>query len=103
MSVDAILAELAALRAADLPVTGGTTWAYIYDSGSDSRAAGPAPVSPALAGVDLSTLDDAGFGRLLAEAGLASMAAVNAALDSRPPPARERALLLFLSTLLSPS
>jgi sphinganine-1-phosphate aldolase len=68
-----------------------------------ARAAGPAPVSPALAGVDLSTLDDAGFGRLLAEAGLASMAAVNAALDSLPPPARERALLLFLSTLLTPS
>jgi len=68
-----------------------------------ARAAGPAPVSPALAGVDLSTLDEAGFGRLLAEAGLASMAAVNAALDSLPPPARERALLLFLSTLLTPS
>ena len=29
MSVEAILAELAALRAADLPVTGGTTWAYV--------------------------------------------------------------------------
>jgi len=68
-----------------------------------ARTAGPAPVSPALAGVDLSTLDEAGFGRLLAEAGLASMAAVNAALDSLPPPARERALLLFLSTLLTPS
>jgi glutamate/tyrosine decarboxylase-like PLP-dependent enzyme len=68
-----------------------------------ARTAGPAPVSPALAGVDLSTLDEAGFGRLLAEAGLTSMAAVNAALDSLPPPARERALLLFLSTLLTPS
>ena len=36
MSVEAILAELAALRAADLPVTGGTTWAYVYDSGSEA-------------------------------------------------------------------
>jgi len=29
VSVEAILEELAALRAADLPVTGGTTWAYV--------------------------------------------------------------------------
>ena len=31
-----LFAELTALRAADLPVRGGTTWAYVYDSGSDS-------------------------------------------------------------------
>ena len=68
-----------------------------------ARAAGPAPVSPPLVGVDLSTLDEAGFGRLLADAGLASMAAVDAALDSLPTPAREQALRLFLSTLLTPS
>ena len=36
MSVESVLAELRALRAADLPVRGGTTWAYVYDSGSDS-------------------------------------------------------------------
>jgi hypothetical protein len=53
--------------------------------------------------VDLSTLDEQGFGRLLAEAGLGSMAAVNAALDSLAPPARDQALRLFLSTLLTPS
>jgi sphinganine-1-phosphate aldolase len=68
-----------------------------------ARKAGPVPVSAALATVDLSTLDEAGFGRLLAGAGLDSMAAVNAALDSLPPPAREQALRLFLSTLLTPS
>ena len=61
------------------------------------------PVSPALAGVDLSTLDEHGFGRLLAEARLGSMAAVNAALDSLAPSARERALRLFLSTLPTPA
>jgi sphinganine-1-phosphate aldolase len=33
--VESVLAELRALRAADLPVRGGTTWAYVYDSGSD--------------------------------------------------------------------
>lgn len=36
MSVESVLAELQALRGADLPVRGGTTWAYVYDSGSDS-------------------------------------------------------------------
>ncbi|HST67599.1 MAG TPA: aminotransferase class V-fold PLP-dependent enzyme, partial [Mycobacteriales bacterium] len=30
-----VFEELAALRGLDLPLTGGTTWAYIYDSGSD--------------------------------------------------------------------
>jgi sphinganine-1-phosphate aldolase len=31
-----VFESLAALRGLDLPVTGGTTWAYIYDSGSAS-------------------------------------------------------------------
>lgn len=31
-----LFAELAAFRVLDLPVRGGTTWAYVYDSGSDS-------------------------------------------------------------------
>jgi sphinganine-1-phosphate aldolase len=31
-----LFAELAAFRTLDLPVRGGTTWAYVYDSGSDS-------------------------------------------------------------------
>jgi len=35
-SVESVLAELRELRAGDLPVRGGTTWAYVYDSGSDS-------------------------------------------------------------------
>ncbi|MFI5956538.1 pyridoxal phosphate-dependent decarboxylase family protein [Cryptosporangium sp. NPDC051539] len=30
-----VLAELSALRAADLPTHGGRTWAYVYDSGLD--------------------------------------------------------------------
>lgn len=34
--VEEVLADLAALGGADLPVTGGTTWAYVYDSGSES-------------------------------------------------------------------
>ena len=33
---DEVLAALRALTAADLPTRGGTTWAYVYDSGSDS-------------------------------------------------------------------
>lgn len=35
-AVESMLAALGELRAADLPVQGGTTWAYVYDSGSDS-------------------------------------------------------------------
>jgi sphinganine-1-phosphate aldolase len=34
--VESVLSALRQLRAADLPVRGGTTWAYVYDSGSDS-------------------------------------------------------------------
>ena len=61
------------------------------------------PAKPAdLSGVDLSTLDETGFALVLASAGLESMAAVNATLDRLPPAAREQALRLFLSTLLSP-
>lgn len=33
-----VLDELAALRGLDLPVRGGTTWAYVYDSGSSAIA-----------------------------------------------------------------
>lgn len=77
--------------------------APLRESLGAAREAGLMPVCPALAGVDLSTLDEVGFGRLLAEARLGSMAAVNAALDSLPPAAREQALGLFLSLLLTPS
>jgi len=52
---------------------------------------------------DLSTLDERGFGALPAVARPGSTARVNAALDSLQPPAREQALRLFLSTLLTPS
>lgn len=38
-SAEAILADLAALRAADLPVHGGRTLAYVYDSGLGADAA----------------------------------------------------------------
>jgi hypothetical protein len=55
--------------------------------GADRKAA-PAPFSPASV-VWICPLDEQGFGRLLAEAGLGSMAAVNAALGSLAPPARE--------------
>jgi hypothetical protein len=50
-------------------------------------------------GVDLSTLDEQGFSWLLA--GLGSMAAVDAALDGRSPPAREQATVVL--ALLTPS
>ena len=47
-------------------------------------------------------MDEEGFIGVLASAGLGSMAAVNATLDTLPPPAREQALRLFLSVLLTP-
>jgi sphinganine-1-phosphate aldolase len=84
------------------PSTVDALLAALRESVEAARKAGPVPVSPALAGIDLSTLDEAGCGRLLARAGLGSMAAINAALDSLPPAAREQALRLFLSTLLTP-
>ena len=70
---------------------------------SVSAARGRGQAQPAdLSGVDLSTMDESGLAGTLAAAGLGSMAAINATLDSLPPPAREQALRLFLSVLLTP-
>ena len=63
---------------------------------------GAGPAIPASLDADLSTLDEDGFAALLARADLATPAAVNATLDSLPIPAREQALRLFLSVLLTP-
>ncbi|WP_392544091.1 pyridoxal phosphate-dependent decarboxylase family protein [Oryzobacter telluris] len=82
-----------------------------------ARAAGPVSVDPALAGlvaaIDPTTLDDAGFGRLLGAAGLAGddgslalperMAPVNALLDACPPALREALLLGVLDRLSRPT
>jgi sphinganine-1-phosphate aldolase len=68
-----------------------------------ARAAGPAvPVD--LSAVDLSTVDEDALVRLLTETGLslATMAPVNATLDTLPPGAREHLLKVFLSVLLTP-
>jgi len=79
-----------------------------------ARARGPvvlsAATTAALAGAELSTLDEDGFVQLLSASGLSladpegrpSMAAVNKALDGLPVPAREALLTLFLSVLLTP-
>src|SRR4051794_5608391 len=59
-----MLAELAALRAGDLPVTGGTTWAYIYDSGSESvRELGARAYAEML---DVNALDPTAFPSVVA-------------------------------------
>lgn len=83
--------------------------AALADAVGAARTRGPAAVPPglvaALSEVDLSTLDEDGFGQLLAATGLTvtgEMATVNAALDALPVPAREHLLRLFLSTLLTP-
>ncbi|GGL37189.1 aspartate aminotransferase family protein [Phycicoccus endophyticus] len=82
-----------------------------------ARASGPVPVDPGLAGMlaslDPAALDEAGFARLLAAAGLAGpdgeltlpqrMAPVNALLDVCPPPLREALLLGVLDRLSRPT
>lgn len=68
-----------------------------------ARAHSPAtPVD--LSAVDLSTVDEHALVRLLTETGLslATMAPINATLDTLPIPAREHLLKVFLSVLLSP-
>ncbi len=75
-----------------------------------ARAAGPpdvpAELVDALAGLDLDSLDDAGFAGLLASVGVdlagggdPEMAVVNAILDALPPETREALLIRFLSAL----
>ena len=89
----------------------------LADSVAMAREAGPVEVDPALASLlaslDPTTLDDVGFARLLAAAGLTGddgrlalptrMAPVNALLDRCPPPLREALLLGVLDRLARPS
>jgi sphinganine-1-phosphate aldolase len=59
-----VFAELAAMRGLDLPVTGGTTWAYIYDSGSaEIRAVGARAYAEML---DVNALDPTAFPSVVA-------------------------------------
>jgi sphinganine-1-phosphate aldolase len=83
------------------PSTVDALLSALGDSVDATRARGPA-VPADLAAVALSTMDEQGFTELLASAGLDSMAAINATLDRLPVPAREQALRLFLSVLLTP-
>ncbi|MEU8797400.1 aspartate aminotransferase family protein [Spirillospora sp. NPDC048819] len=88
--------------------------AALADSTKAARAAGPPDVPSglvgALAGLDLDSLDDAGFAGLLASVGVdlagggtqmaqPEMAVVNAILDALPPATREALLIRFLSAL----
>jgi sphinganine-1-phosphate aldolase len=59
-----VLAALHALRAADLPVTGGTTWAYVYDSGSASAREVAADAYAAM--LDVNMLDPTAFPSVVA-------------------------------------
>jgi sphinganine-1-phosphate aldolase len=64
MTVESVLAQLEALRAADLPVTGGTTWAYVYDSGSaEVREAGARAYAAML---EVNALDPTAFPSVVA-------------------------------------
>ena len=56
--------ELAALRGLDLPVRGGTTWAYVYDSGSDSLAGVAAKAYAEM--LDVNMLDPTAFPSVVA-------------------------------------
>ena len=88
--------------------------AALAESVAAARALGPVVVPPsALAAVtaaDLSTLDEDGFGALLATSGLTftdgagrpSFAAVNALLETLTPADREAVLRLFVSVLFTP-
>jgi glutamate/tyrosine decarboxylase-like PLP-dependent enzyme len=82
------------------PSTVDALVAALADSVAAARASGPA--IPATLDADLSAVDEDGFAALLARADLGTPAAVNATLDSLPVPAREQALRLFLSVLLTP-
>jgi glutamate/tyrosine decarboxylase-like PLP-dependent enzyme len=83
------------------PSTVDALLAALRDSVTAARSRGPAHPAD-LSGADLSTMDETGFAGALATAGLGSMAAINATLDTLSPPAREQALRLFLSVLLTP-
>ncbi|WP_030169267.1 pyridoxal phosphate-dependent decarboxylase family protein [Spirillospora albida] len=83
----------------------------LADAAKAAREAGPPDVPAdlvgALAGLDLDSLDDAGFAGLLASVGVdlapssgePEMAVVNAILDALPPETREALLVRFLSAL----
>jgi glutamate/tyrosine decarboxylase-like PLP-dependent enzyme len=84
--------------------------AALADAVKAAREAGPPDVPSglvdALAGLDLDSLDDAGFAGLLASVGVdlaggaePEMAMVNAILDALPPATREALLIRFLSAL----
>ncbi|TDD82808.1 aspartate aminotransferase family protein [Actinomadura darangshiensis] len=88
----------------------GALLAALADAAKAARAAGPPDVPSdlvdALAGLDLDSLDDAGFAGLLASVGVdlagggePEMAVVNAILDALPPATREALLIRFLSAL----
>ncbi|MFG2006116.1 pyridoxal phosphate-dependent decarboxylase family protein [Spirillospora sp. NPDC048911] len=85
----------------------------LRESAEAARVSGPpdvpAELVDALAGLDLDTIDDAGFAGLLASVGVAlgsagdpEMAMVNAILDALPPATREVLLVRFLAVLYSP-
>jgi glutamate/tyrosine decarboxylase-like PLP-dependent enzyme len=59
-----VLDELAALRGLDLPVRGGTTWAYVYDSGSDEIASVAAAAYAEM--LDVNMLDPTAFPSVVA-------------------------------------
>jgi hypothetical protein len=82
------------------PSTVDVLLAPLRDSVTAARSHGAAHPAD-LSGTDLSTMDETSFAGALATAGLGAMAAINATLDTLSPPAREQALRLFLSVLLS--
>ena len=89
----------------------------LSDAVAAARAAGPVRVDPGVAavvgGLDPASLDEAGFARVLAAAGLAGadgslalptrMAGVNALLDPCPPALREALLVGVLDRLSRPT
>ncbi len=89
----------------------------LSDAVASARAAGPVRVDPGVAavvgGLDPASLDEAGFARVLAAAGLAGadgslalptrMAGVNALLDACPPALREALLVGVLDRLSRPT
>ncbi|WUI04624.1 hypothetical protein OHR68_02960 [Spirillospora sp. NBC_00431] len=88
----------------------GALLTALADSAKAARAVGPPDVPSglveALDGLDLDTLDDAGFAGLLASVGVdlsgggePEMATVNTILDALPPATREALLIRFLSAL----
>lgn len=90
----------------------GALLEVLAESAEAAQQAGPAGVPDglvdALLGLDLDTIDDAGFAGLLASVGVElrsggppEMAVVNTVLDALPPPTREALLVRFLSALYS--